>query len=214
MEREGPGPRRDREAPHAPQLRLFTAVEVPSPWRDALKEQARRLESAAPGFGRWVDPALMHITLVFLGAQPESQLPTIKDAMHESAATTAPFEVGPGRFGVFGSLRSVRVVWAGVEDHPKGALASLHDRLADSLRRGGVAFDATPFRTHITLARARRDATPAGSELMHHAVVNRRWEPTPEAFDCQSIALIRSDLRPSGPIYTPLHHESLAGPAR
>ena len=197
-----------------PRLRLFTAVEVPGPWTDSLREQSRRLESAAPGFGRWVDPGLMHVTLDFLGSQPESQLPAIQEAMHDAAAAIVPFEVRPGRFGFFGSARAVRVVWAGVDDDPKGALVSLHSSLADSLQRAGVAFDATPFRSHITLARARRDATPADSELMHHAVANRRWEPAPEPVDCESIALVRSDLRPSGPVYTPLHHEGLAGRAR
>jgi 2'-5' RNA ligase len=190
-------------------LRLFTAVELPPEWRESLRQQARRLDSAVPGFGRWVNPSLMHITLVFLGAQPVAQVAAIEHAMRDTAAAMNPFELRADRLGHFGSSRSVHVTWASVQDRPVGALARLRDSLAEALVRSRVAFDPAPFRPHITLARARREATPAQSEAMHRALTGRAWEPAPDPLEVAAITLVRSDLRPSGPIYTPLRRQAL-----
>src|SRR5436309_4511044 len=99
-------------------LRLFVAVELPDEWRTALSREARALESAVPGFGRWVDPALMHVTLVFLGSQDLSLQPAIERAIALAAGESAPFRLRLKEPGSFGGRRSLRVVWVGVEDHP------------------------------------------------------------------------------------------------
>lgn len=190
-------------------LRLFVAVELPSAWLHALGQQSQRLENGAPGFGRWVTPELMHITLVFLGQQLEAEVPTIVSAMETAASSIAPFEIRPGALGCFGGARAVRVVWAGVEAHPPPAVGRLHASLATSLSDQGIAFDQAAFRPHITLARARRGAAAAQSELMHRTLDHRHWQPAPDPFRCDAITLVRSELRPSGPIYTPLHRQAL-----
>jgi RNA 2',3'-cyclic 3'-phosphodiesterase len=191
-------------------LRLFVALELPGQWRDALRDQSRALETAAPGFARWVAPELIHLTLIFLGSQHPSVVPRIQDAVEETAASTEPITLAPGELGAFGSPRSLRVIWAGVSEQPRGSLQALHDHLTNSLQRARVAFEASDFRPHLTLGRARRDQT-GGSEAMFHAIsagpagtLKRAGE-----FTCEEIVLIRSDLRPSGPIYTPLHRATL-----
>ena len=200
---------------HLGRLRLFVALELPSQWREALAREARALESAAPGFGRWVDPTLMHVTLVFLGGQEAEILPTIEEAVERAACECAPFGLRLAAVGSFGGRRSVRVIWVGVQDKPEGSLAHLHRTVVSELEAASVAFDASPFRAHITLGRARRDATPAQSESMHAAIFRRAAErrnwPEVEPKRCEEVTLMRSDLRPSGPIYTPLYRARLGG---
>src|SRR5438309_5004674 len=150
--------------PDSPRLRLFTAVELPAPWLASLREQARRLEAAAPGFGRWVDPALMHVTLVFLGGQDPAILPAIEEAIDAAAAESALFALRLTAPGSFGGRRSLRVMWVGMEAQPAGALERLQQSVATHLREANVPFDASRFRAHITLGRAKRDAAPAKSE--------------------------------------------------
>jgi len=193
----------------ADRLRLFIALELPPAWRSELGEQSRRLESAVPGFTRWVQPDLMHLTLVFLGAQPASIVPAIESAMDEAAAATSGFSIATSAPGSFGSPRALRVVWVGVQATPRGALDALHGRLVASLEQAGVTFEPSAFRPHLTLGRARRDESAARSQLMHRAVQGAGGGPSSPLnklgeFDCEEITLVRSDLRPTGPIYTPL----------
>jgi len=186
-------------------LRLFVALEIPEPWRAALAQASRRLDQTAAGFGRWVDPSLLHLTLVFLGNQPATSLEQIGAAVKKCAVTSQPYSLELEDVGWFGSSRSVRVVWVGVADRPRGALARLQGHLVESLSQAGVPFEAGRFSPHITLARARRGATTAQSEAMHQAVQHAgAFHDGLEALAVEEMVLIRSDLRPTGPIYTPL----------
>jgi 2'-5' RNA ligase len=190
----------------AKRLRLFVALELPGEWRDALAIEAKALETAAPGFGRWVDPALMHITLAFLGYQEAATVPVIEGALREAAAAGS-FALQLGAAGSFGGRRSLRVVWVGVTDRPAGALARLHQAVAARLQEARVSFDPAPFRAHVTLGRARRDATSAQSEAMYSAIGRKTAAAGPrslETLEVSEIALMRSALRPTGPIYTAL----------
>lgn len=207
-----------RNASEERRLRLFVAAELPEEWKQALAAEARALDHAAPGFGRWVDPALMHLTLVFLGGQVPSLVPAIQGAIDIAAAATRPFTLHLDEAGSFGGPRSVRVVWVGIRDGPSGSLDALHGTLVENLRAASIPFEADrgPFRAHLTLGRARRDATPASSQAVSAAIARRRSERViawPGSFRCEEIVLVESELRPTGPIYTPLQSARL-GPGR
>jgi RNA 2',3'-cyclic 3'-phosphodiesterase len=203
-------PKDDRDRP----LRLFAAVELPASWKAALGREAQTLNQAAPGFGRWVDPSLLHLTLVFLGNQAGDRVETITAALDAAAAEVPAFSMSPGSSGSFGGRGAIRVVWMGIEDTPRGALALLHAAITASLGRTGIVFDGKPFAPHVTLARARRDAGAAESAAMKRALTGRpSWgahlAPDDRAARCPEITLVKSDLRPTGPIYTPLHRSPL-----
>jgi 2'-5' RNA ligase len=185
-------------------LRLFIALKLPPAWAEELANVQRRLDRAAPGFGRWVDPSLFHLTLVFLGDQPESALPTIGRAIGAAASAASPFQLAPGRSGSFARGRELAVVWMSVEPRPGHALTTLRGRLVAALEQSGLSYAPTPFSPHITLARARRDANPEQHSAMARAVGNASWDVPPEPFICRDVVLMRSDLRPGGPNYTPL----------
>jgi 2'-5' RNA ligase len=94
-------------------------------------------------------------------------------------------------------------------------LTRLYAAVATSLRDADVAFDSKPFAPHVTLARARRDAGTADSAAIRRALAARASWGTHLANDervaaCQHITLMKSDLRPTGPLYTPLHRAHLS----
>ncbi|MBM2811251.1 MAG: thpR [Chloroflexi bacterium] len=193
----------------AERLRLFVAIDLPDTWRHRLTEESARLEAASPEFARWVDASLMHVTLVFLGSQAASALPSITSAVDVAAADSIGFSMSLSGLGAFGTPRSVRVVWAATEDRPTGALAAVQRRVAGSLRDAGIVFDEAPFRPHVTLARARKGTTRLQSEAMHSAVAARAHAIASEPTACTEVVLIRSELRPNGPVYTALHYAPL-----
>jgi 2'-5' RNA ligase len=201
-------------------LRLFVAVEIPGAWKAALTGEAKRLTRAAPGFGRWVDPAVMHLTLVFLGTQPAGRLPAMQEALDAASQVIAPISLRPDHLGSFGGRGAVRVVWAGIADDPPGALGRLRNVVADALRGAGTTFEEGQFHPHITLARARRDAGPTDYAAIRDALTGGpewgfalREAPGGAHITCRSIALVKSDLRPTGPVYTALHRASLGSPS-
>jgi 2'-5' RNA ligase len=184
-------------------------------WKDALAGEARALAQAAPSYGRWVNSALLHLTLVFLGSQPPARVDAIRRAIDDATQGIAPLTMTPGRLGSFGGRGAVRVVWAGIEDEPPGSLRSLRDSIAARLQGADINFDDAPFRPHVTLARARRVAGPADFAAIQRALASKaEWGADlravgAAAVTCREIALIKSDLRPTGPIYTSLHHAAL-----
>jgi 2'-5' RNA ligase len=197
-------------------LRLFIALELPPEWKSVLQEEQRRLETAAPGFGRWVAPDLMHLTLLFLGNQEPSQVGAVEMAMDAAASAASRFELHLTELGSFGSPRSLRVVWAGVRDAPAGSLSGLQEGVVAATRAQGIQFDQDRFAPHVTLARARRDSTPAQAEAMSRALAARAdWGRSgraseAEPYPCRQIALVHSDLRASGPLYTTIHRAAIA----
>lgn len=185
-------------------------MEIPEPWRNALVQVIEELETAAPGLCRWVRPEGFHITLAFLGNQPESILPAITKAMEAAAEPASPFTLHPAKLGYFGSRAAPQVVWAGVTDEPTNALDALCQRVTAALLATGVRFDEATFRPHLTLGRGRRARPAANATGLRLALESSElW--TRGTAPVHEIVLFKSDLRPTGSLYTPLHFGRLSG---
>lgn len=185
-------------------LRMFVAIELSDSWRARLSATAHALEVAAPGFVRWAKPSTYHITLAFLGNQPKSGLPAITESLAEAARGRKPFTLIPGQLGSFGARAAVDVVWAGITCQPYDAFGDVRKALTNALDARRITFDKSPFRPHITLGRSRRRGDLEGSAALRPALKEAKPWATGEQ-PCAEIVLFQSDLRPTGPIYTPLH---------
>ncbi len=183
-------------------LRLFVAIALPDAWRRYLADREQALERLAPGYARWVAPELIHLTLVFLGELPAATLPAVQDALADAIAGQMAFPLSLGRLGHFGGAVP-RVLW--VEARAPGqTLDALHRALCAALAARGVPFDAKPLVPHLTLGRARRDATPAAGRALAARLPALATPPPPTPFTVAAIHLLRSELSPRGPRYTSL----------
>jgi 2'-5' RNA ligase len=145
----------------------------------------------------------MHLTLAFLGAQPEERLPALERIGAAAAGATRPGRLRLGEAGSFGSRREPRVLWVDVRGDVE-LLASLQRSLNGGLAAEGLPVEERPFRAHITLARRRERASggpPPG------------WPPSvdPASFKLEALTLMQSRLSPRGPTYTPLQKFELGG---
>ncbi|MBX6390398.1 MAG: RNA 2',3'-cyclic phosphodiesterase [Frankia sp.] len=134
--------------------RLFVAATLPATVVEILAAAAERARAAAPELAlRWVEPARMHLTLVFLGSVDDALRPELAERLGRVASRHPPVAVrlaGPGRFGH-------RVLWVGVA----GELAPLAAGVRRAAERAGVTgLDDRPLRAHLTLARSREDPRP------------------------------------------------------
>lgn len=192
----------------SPRLRLFVAIDLPPAWREYLAARARDIERLAPGYARWVAPELLHLTVVFLGEQPAERLAVIQEAVASAAAAVPAFTLALGGLGAFGTP-APRVLW--VEARPSGnGLQRLHAALQRELEARAVPFDVKPLVPHLTLGRARRDASTAAGRALAERLPRLALPPPPQPFRVAEVALMRSELSPRGPRYTSLAEYPLA----
>lgn len=158
-------------------VRTFVALHLDEAIRRRIDA---RVDRSLKGV-RWVCGRPIHLTLKFLGEVEESRVPTLREAL--ACVRMAPFEIRVRGIGSF-----PRVIWAGVE----GPVASLAERIEAACIPLGFAREDRPFKPHATIGRVKKGRVRCESDADFGA---QRVE---------SFALMKSDLRPEGPVYTEL----------
>ena len=135
-------------------MRLFTGIELPAAWREALDRGTAGLRRAGvrANFTRRDN---YHLTLVFLGETGRAE-----EAAAALDRVEAPsFLLRSAAPGCFAG-RGGDIWWLGVEPLP--GLMAVQAQLEAALRNAGFSPETRPYRPHITLAR--RVRSPAGPE--------------------------------------------------
>ena len=183
-------------------MRCFIAVGISDAVREALAGIAGRLKPLIAG-ARWVPPESMHMTLRFLGEIDDETAGKVRDAL--AAVPGAPFQARFSGLGAFPSEERAAVLWAGVAGG-SGELVSLAARVTEVTKGFGVKSDEKPFIPHLTLARIR---PPAGLERLE--VFRELKETGIGMSEVGGFLLMRSILRPGGPVYETIGEYGLGG---
>jgi 2'-5' RNA ligase len=192
-------------------MRLFIALDID----DAIRERIARFMEGVQGFAldaRWVKPESLHVTLKFIGEQPEPAVEQIKLALGTVSATAT--EIQFQGYGFFPTAKSARVFWIGMEAGPQLAAlaATIDDKVAP------LPKEVRAFSPHLTLARG-----PGGSGSPRWRKgdgPNRSFQrlqeklaalPAPEfgGMTAREFFLYQSQLSPKGPKYTKLARYAL-----
>lgn len=195
--------------PPEPVFRTFIAIELDPETRDALGRVQGKLKRGAPdGAVKWVNPEGIHLTLKFLGDTPVSKLSKVADAMAAAREGLSAFDLSIEGRGCFPNCRRPRVIWVAVKDLSGGSLARLQvavERLVSPL---GFPTEERDFSPHLTLGRIARNVSPAAEaavgKLVQDSVVEQIARQRVTA-----VSFIRSDLRPTGPVYYTLARAEL-----
>jgi 2'-5' RNA ligase len=192
-------------------IRSFVAILLDDEVRAAVAATIERLRPLGSAVA-WVPPQNLHITLHFLGNQDEARLAAAEAALADAAAQCAPIDVTVHGIGGFPGLERPRILWIGLA---QGALdlRALQARVADALAAEGFPSEDRPWHPHLTIGRIfderrwRRDAGPA----LRIALV-RAAATSFGTLRVAEVALMRSDLSPSGAGYTLRRVIALSGP--
>lgn len=187
-------PARDNEPTDV--IRTFICIEIPQ----SIKERINRLQEILRQLDAqisWTKPSNIHLTLKFLGGIEASRIERVKKALERAASAIGPFEVEIGGSGCFPSAQSPRVLWVGFSNVPE-ALQHLNSNIEDELAREGFEREKRKFSPHLTIGRIR---APHNSARVTEALIASGFES--EAFIAREVILMRSDLKPTGSIYTP-----------
>jgi 2'-5' RNA ligase len=179
-------------------MRLFVAIEVPDAWREAARDAGEQLVRTSGVALRLVDPALLHLTLRFLGEVPDDRLPALDSALAKYVPPI-DIELTLGTAGTFGSPARTSVAWLGIGGD-LDALLALVARGDGAIREAGLSADQERFSPHLTLARVGRAARPAERRALVEAA---RALPAPSAdpFRVRELVLVRSYLGGRQPRY-------------
>jgi RNA 2',3'-cyclic 3'-phosphodiesterase len=176
-------------------MRLFLAVEFEQELKRALYDATAPLRAVLPDAG-WVAEDRVHLTLKFLGEQPEDLVPRLTAAMAEIGRRHWPVPMRLRGLGAFPNLRRPRVVWVGIAPTPK--LELLQNDVEERCAALGVEVEGKPFRPHLTIGRLRgtedRDSLRELGRLARG--VRFRADTVVSA-----IGLVHSTLTPAGPRY-------------
>ena len=182
-------------------IRAFIAIELP----EVIVEEIGRVEArlkprVPPDTIRWVKPDSIHLTLKFLGQVPSDQLDLITSSLKAAAALHAVFPLEVSGAGCFPNLHRPRVVWVGVVEQGH-RLTSLQRAVENAISPLGYPSEQRDFTPHLTLGRLASDVRQLDQKKIGEVVqaadvgVLGRW-------DVKHVALIKSDLKPSGAEYT------------
>jgi 2'-5' RNA ligase len=155
---------------------------------------------------RWVVASNIHLTLKFLGDVSVPNLNLLTEMIQKEISSHHQFDISVGSSGAFPNIRQPRVVWVGVE--APAELASLQNGIETATSRLGYAREERPFSPHLTLGRVSRNATSQDVKAIAKVL-----EATKVGFlgaTCvEKVYLYRSDLQPSGAVYTQIFSSSL-----
>ena len=189
-------------------MRLFVALDID----DAIRERIERFIEDVSGFApdaRWAKPESLHVTLKFIGEQPESAVEKIKRALSGISASAVDLQFHG--YGFFPTAKSARVFWVGMEAGPE--LATLASAIDEKMGAVGIPQEDRAFTPHLTLARgAGRSGSPRrgkgdGPNRVFEILQKRMAAlPAPEfgSMTAGKFFLYQSQLLPKGSKYTKL----------
>ena len=189
-------------------MRLFVALDIESEIRQRIAAFMETVRGAAPG-ARWVSPESLHVTLKFIGEQPDNRLRDVEAALHTISAT--PIELTFRGTGFFPHARAARVYWIGIE--AGSGLGDLASKVDAALATLSIPQEDRAFSPHLTLARAgNRSGSPmrlAGDRPNRvFAALQEKSSTVPEqefgTMTAREFYLYESRLSSKGATYTKL----------
>ena len=183
-------------------VRSFIAIELPAEVRAELASIEEKLKVRRHPFVKWVDPESIHLTLKFLGSVSGETIPEIVEAMSLVAQPVSPFTLQIGGTGAFPNWQRPQIVWVGVGGE-MGRLTTLQRELEAALSPLGFPPESRPFSPHLTLGRLRERVTPEDRRRFGLWAQSVNFEAS-LSFDVNAVRLMKSQLTPSGPIYSEL----------
>ena len=194
-------------------IRAFLAVELSQELQAELatvqQNLKRRIEPEMKRDTRisWTKPASIHLTIKFLGDMDEQVIDPMLVAVEQTVGSQIPVNVPLERLGAFPRPQSPRVLWVGPsENWERGGeatrIAEIHGAIEQACEGFSFLRETRPFSPHLTLARIKVGERHVGVALAQTGVLDRPLSLGSLAVE--SVVLMKSELKPTGSVYTRL----------
>jgi len=188
-------------------IRAFIAIDLSEEIQQHLDKVISDYRAELPNIPiRWVAASNIHLTLKFLGDVSLSNLNLLTAMFQAEISTYHQFDISVGGSGAFPNLHQPRVIWVGVEAPPE--LIGIHNSIEATTGRLGYLREERAFSPHLTLGRVSRNATAKDIKIISIALASNKigFLGTTRV---EKVHLYRSDLKPSGAVYTQIFSSSL-----
>jgi 2'-5' RNA ligase len=175
-------------------MRLFIAINLPQEIKDKIEEAVIKIQLLFNFPVRFLTPKNWHLTITFLGYQPDKAVSLILKSVQETAAGFGPVLIKFEKIIYGPPGKPARMLWlAGAEETSRN-LGEIKNKLEDSLVENGVKFNRENrlFNAHLTLARFSNPLTKLSDDLI---------APLSLSFEAKTLDLMESRLKRSGAEY-------------
>ena len=187
-------------------LRSFIAIEIPLEIQQNIYEETSNIRKEIDGLLRWVPVENMHLTLKFLGDVSPSNVEFLMQMLRNEADHVSGFTLHLAGLGSFPSLKRPRVIYIGIQ--APAALDALHRGIESASRRLGYEPEERSFSPHLTLGRVRQNITAVEQQKIRRCIEGTQVDVLGTA-RVDSVQLYKSELKPSGSVYTRLYSAPL-----
>lgn len=136
-------------------MRFFIALEIPSENLAQFQAIQAKLHTLIPQ-ARLTDLDKIHLTLAFLGEQPEGLKEKLINIIKKASFQIPPFEITPAYIDGFPSIHKPYVLWVGVKGDIDKILL-IRERVKDSLKNLHLPADERRFIPHISIAKLKNN---------------------------------------------------------
>ncbi len=175
-----------------PFLALLSSQALKHPFREIQKRMIE--ENAAV---KWDTPDKFHITLKFLGNVDLGKVTELSESLAAVTSQTVSFQLLYNILGAFPDLVHPKVIWVGAQMN--NVLSSLQHAIELACAGLGFPTDTRAFHPHITLGRVKGSPNLARLTAKIKSIT---FEPIETG--CSEVLLIKSNLQPTGSVYTTL----------
>jgi 2'-5' RNA ligase len=182
-------------------LRAFIAVEIPLDIRQDIEHATSNLRRGTGSLIRWVAVENMHLTLKFLGDIPTANMEVLTQMIRAEADSFNCFDIHLTGIGSFPNPKRPRVIYIGIQ--APAELEAFQSQLESATRRLGYNSEERAFAPHLTIGRVRQNIPPDDLQKIRRALEASKID-SPGTARVNSVHLYKSDLKPTGPVYTKL----------
>jgi len=187
-------------------LRAFIAVELPLEIRKTVCAATSKLRNEIGALVRWVPVENMHLTLKFLGDVSLSNVELLSQMLRAEMDLFNCFDLRLSGLGSFPNLKRPRVIYIGIQ--APAALETLQRGIESASNRLGYGSEERGFSPHLTIGRVKQNVTATEQQTIRHALEGTKIDSLGTA-RVNSVELFKSDLKPTGSVYTRLYSASL-----
>jgi 2'-5' RNA ligase len=187
-------------------LRAFIAVEIPIELREAVGKATASLQKGIGSAVRWVPRENMHLTLKFLGDVSLANLEMLSQMLRAEADLFQCFDLHLSGLGAFPNLRRPRVLYIGIQ--APATLEALQRGIDSASHRLGYESEERGFSPHLTIGRVKQNVNATEQQTIRRSLEETRIDSLGTA-RVDSVHLYKSDLKPTGSVYTRLYSAPL-----
>ncbi len=156
-------------------MRFFIALHIPLENQLEIKLVQQEILTMFPT-ARLTEPEKLHVTIAFIGEQPEKMQYGLEEIIKQAAVDIPTFELTPGYIDGFPTLHYPRTMWVGVKDDVD-KLFVLRERIKDSLSELSEPVDQRRYVPHIAIAKMPDIEITQQVERQLEKIMQRSFKP-------------------------------------